>query len=84
MMVVVQLDGAPYLCKTDEVGELCVYASYTGSSYWGLQGLTISTFQVQPLTSDGRPHGDKQYIRTGLIGFLGPVGTVATIQQCAH
>lgn len=73
MMVVIKLDGLPYLCKTDEVGELCVCAGYTGTSYWGLQGITIQTFQVQPLMADGRPLGDKLYVRTGLIGFLGPV-----------
>ena len=73
MMVVIKLDGGPYLCKTDEVGELCVCAGYTGTSYWGLQGITIQTFQVQPLMADSRPLGDKLYVRTGLIGFLGPV-----------
>lgn len=30
-------------------------------------------FQVQPLHSDGRLAADKMYVRTGLIGFLGPV-----------
>nr|KAG5702409.1 hypothetical protein BaRGS_027496 [Batillaria attramentaria] len=76
MMVVIKLDGPPYLCKTDEVGELCVCAGYTGTSYWGLQGITIATFQVQPLMADGRALGDKLYVRTGLIGFLGPGGLV--------
>lgn len=76
MMVVIKLDGAPYLCKTDEVGELCVCAGYTGTSYWGLQGITIQTFQVQPLMADGRLLGDKLYVRTGLIGFLGPVSLI--------
>ncbi|XP_070185588.1 disco-interacting protein 2 homolog C-like isoform X1 [Littorina saxatilis] len=76
MMVVTKLDGPAYLCKTDEVGELCVCAGYTGTSYWGLQGITIQTFQVQPLTADGQPLGDKLYVRTGLIGFLGPGGLV--------
>ncbi|XP_076441207.1 disco-interacting protein 2 homolog C-like isoform X3 [Babylonia areolata] len=76
LMVVIKLDGAPYLCKTDEVGELCVCSGYTGTSYWGLQGITITTFQIQPLMADGRPLGDKLYVRTGLIGFLGPGGLV--------
>ncbi|WAR09517.1 DIP2C-like protein, partial [Mya arenaria] len=44
-MVVVKVEGSPYLCKTDEVGELCVCASYTGIKYWGLQGITVNTFQ---------------------------------------
>lgn len=76
VMVVIQTEGLPYLCKTDEVGELCVYAGYTGGSYWGLQGLSSNTFQVQPLRSDGRPIGDKLFVRTGLLGFLGPGGLV--------
>ena len=28
MMVVVKLDGSPLLCKTDEVGELCLSGTY--------------------------------------------------------
>ena len=46
VMIVVKIDGSPYLCKTDEVGELCVGSGYTGVSYWGLQGITSTTFQV--------------------------------------
>ncbi|XP_053386607.1 disco-interacting protein 2 homolog C-like isoform X2 [Mercenaria mercenaria] len=77
VMIVVKIEGAPYLCKTDEVGELCVCAGYAGVQYWGLQGITVNTFQVQPLQSDGRPAaGDKTYVRTGLLGFLGPGGLV--------
>ncbi|XP_071112193.1 disco-interacting protein 2 homolog C-like isoform X5 [Haliotis cracherodii] len=76
VMVVIRLEGAPYLCKTDEVGELCVCSGYTGAAYWGLQGLSTATFQVQPLHSDGRLAADKMYVRTGLIGFLGPGGLV--------
>lgn len=45
-MVVVKIDGDPILCKTDEVGELCVSASYTGISYWGLKGVSNSIFKV--------------------------------------
>ncbi|XP_071149893.1 disco-interacting protein 2 homolog C-like isoform X1 [Mytilus edulis] len=76
VMIVIKVDGLPYLCKTDEVGELCVCAGYTGSNYWGLQGVTSNTFQIQPLNNDGRPIGDKLYVRTGLLGFLGPGGLV--------
>lgn len=46
VMVVVKVDGPTYLCKTDEVGELCVSSNYTGVKYWGLQGITSNTFQV--------------------------------------
>lgn len=36
--------------------------------------------QVQPLQSDGRQAGDKMYVRTGLLGFLGPVSKT-TVNQ---
>lgn len=45
-MVVIKMDGQPTLCKTDEVGELCLNSSYVGSSYWGLQGITNQIFKV--------------------------------------
>ena len=48
-MVVVKMDGQPTLCKTDEVGELCLNSNYTGSSYWGLQGITNQSFKVPRL-----------------------------------
>ncbi|KAK3083552.1 hypothetical protein FSP39_025271 [Pinctada imbricata] len=73
MMTVVKTEGPPTLCKTDEVGELCVCAGYTGVSYWGLQGISSTVFQVQPLLPDGRPADNNMYVRTGLLGFLGPV-----------
>ena len=73
MIVVVRMDGQPYLCKTDEVGEICVHSSSTGSHYWGLQGLTNQTFKVQPLQADGTVISDAEYVRSGLLGFLGPV-----------
>jgi len=31
------------------------------------------SLQVRPVDSEGKPVGDKAYVRTGLIGFLGPV-----------
>ncbi|XP_069108520.1 disco-interacting protein 2 homolog C-like isoform X4 [Argopecten irradians] len=76
VMVVIKIDGPPILCKTDEVGELCVCSGYAGTGYWGLQGITSNTFQVQPFHGDGRSAGDKMYVRTGLLGFLGPGGLV--------
>jgi hypothetical protein len=35
------------ICKTDEVGEIVVSSPATASSYWGLPGLTQSTFKVE-------------------------------------
>lgn len=73
-IVVVKLEGPSILCKTDEVGEICVQSGATGGQYWGLQGLTQTTFRVRPMSSDGQPLPDTQeYVRSGLIGFLGPV-----------
>lgn len=45
-VVVVKLKDPPVLCRTDEVGELCVHSSASASSYYRLQGRTAHTFQV--------------------------------------
>ncbi|XP_031349030.1 disco-interacting protein 2 isoform X5 [Photinus pyralis] len=76
VIVVVKMEGPAYLCKTDEVGEICVNSGSTGTQYWGLQGLSNSTFKIQPLTADGKPLSDAEYTRSGLLGFLGPGGLV--------
>ncbi|CAH2010640.1 unnamed protein product [Acanthoscelides obtectus] len=76
VIVVVKMEGPAYLCKTDEVGEICVNSGATGTQYWGLQGLSNTTFHVQPLGSDGKPISDAEYTRSGLLGFLGPGGLV--------
>ncbi|XP_053689836.1 disco-interacting protein 2 isoform X7 [Sabethes cyaneus] len=86
-MVVVNAEGPPVLCKTDQVGEICVTSGSTGTSYFGLDGMTNSTFKVQPLTepspvkegeiqTPGKPISDESYVRSGLLGFLGPGGLV--------
>ncbi len=83
-LVVLKVDGPPVICKTDEVGEICMSASASGSSFWGLPGLTNATFRVKPekeAASEGEqenrqhPYGDQEFVRTGLLGFLGPVST---------
>lgn len=43
---VVKVDGAPYLCKTDEIGEICVNSVATGTAYYGLLGITKNVFEV--------------------------------------
>ena len=64
----------------------------TGSSYWGLPGLTNASFKVLPTEaaaySEGEGGGSEadatsiggtalgDYVRTGLLGFLGPGGLV--------
>ena len=35
--------------------------------------ICICSMQVNPVHSDGRPLGDTSFVRTGLLGFLGPV-----------
>ena len=46
-MVVVKMDGVATLCKTDEVGELCLAAPYVGQGYWGLEGVSNNQFKVR-------------------------------------
>ncbi|KFB47938.1 hypothetical protein ZHAS_00016001 [Anopheles sinensis] len=85
-MVVVSAEGSPVLCKTDQVGEICVTSGSSGTAYYGLEGMTNSTFKVQPLleapvtkdgeTIPGKPIGEETYVRSGLLGFLGPGGLV--------
>ncbi|KAF2357567.1 AMP-dependent synthetase/ligase [Trinorchestia longiramus] len=91
-MLVVRVEGPAYICRTDEVGEICVSGDGVGSQYWGLPGKTNHTFRVAPLqppddanastgqlnTSMQSPPegGGPYYVRTGLLGFLGPGGLV--------
>uniref|UniRef100_A0A8C5Q279 Disco interacting A n=1 Tax=Leptobrachium leishanense TaxID=445787 RepID=A0A8C5Q279_9ANUR len=68
----VKVEGAPYLCKTDEVGELCVSSNSTGGAYYGLQGITKNVFEIIPLNSNGEPVSNGHFTRTGSLGFIGP------------
>uniref|UniRef100_A0A6Q2YB60 Disco-interacting protein 2 homolog Ca n=1 Tax=Esox lucius TaxID=8010 RepID=A0A6Q2YB60_ESOLU len=74
LMCVVKPDGVPQLCKTDEIGELCVCSIATGTSYYGLSGMTKNTFEVFPMNSVGAPISEYPFTRTGLLGFVGPGG----------
>ena len=47
LVCVVRVDGTPYLCQTDEVGEICVSSSTTAISYYGLPGMTKNIFEVR-------------------------------------
>uniref|UniRef100_A0A673MVC3 Disco-interacting protein 2 homolog C n=1 Tax=Sinocyclocheilus rhinocerous TaxID=307959 RepID=A0A673MVC3_9TELE len=76
LMCVVKPEGVPQLCRTDEIGELCVCSIATGMSYYGLSGMTKNTFEVFPMTSSGAPISEYPFIRTGLLGFIGPGGLV--------
>lgn len=66
----------PYLCHTDEIGEICISAKSTADRYFGLQGLSTSTFKVIPHGVDNLPIGNHEFVRSGLLGFLGPGGLV--------
>jgi acyl-CoA synthetase (AMP-forming)/AMP-acid ligase II len=72
IVTVIKMEGPPLICKTDEVGEICVHSAATGSQYWGLQGLTNNNFKVLPLQAENQLLGDVEYARSGLLGFLGP------------
>uniref|UniRef100_A0A674ER92 Disco interacting C n=1 Tax=Salmo trutta TaxID=8032 RepID=A0A674ER92_SALTR len=74
LMCVVKPDGVPQLCKTDEIGELCVGSIATGTSYYGLSGMTKNTFEVFPMNSVGALISEYPFTRTGLLGFVGPGG----------
>uniref|UniRef100_A0A915E6R1 AMP-dependent synthetase/ligase domain-containing protein n=1 Tax=Ditylenchus dipsaci TaxID=166011 RepID=A0A915E6R1_9BILA len=77
--VIIKPSGPTKLCKADEVGEICVHAPSTASCYFGLKGMSQQTFGVCPLGPDQRPLGPAHYVRSGLIGFLGPEGLVFVI-----
>ncbi|KAK1166303.1 hypothetical protein AOXY_G12898 [Acipenser oxyrinchus oxyrinchus] len=72
LVCVVRMEGTPYLCKTDEVGEICVGSNTTGIAYYGLPGITKNVFETIPLTAAGVPLTDRHFTRTGLLGFVGP------------
>ncbi|XP_051971292.1 disco-interacting protein 2 homolog C isoform X1 [Xyrauchen texanus] len=76
LMCVVKPEGVPQLCRTDEIGELCVCSIATGMSYYGLSGMTKNTFEVFPMSISGAPISEYPFIRTGLLGFIGPGGLV--------
>lgn len=76
VIVVIKMEGPAFLCKTDEVGEICVLSGATGTGYYGLAGLTKNVFKVRPLDADGEPIGEEFYVRSGLLGFLGPGGEI--------
>lgn len=78
-MVVVRSEGHPVLCKTDQVGEICLSIGATGTTYFDLDGMSNATFKVAPVaddSEDAKPISDELYVRSGLLGFLGPGGLV--------
>lgn len=47
LMCAVKAEGVPQLCKADEIGELVVCTVATGTSYYGLPGMTKTMFEVR-------------------------------------
>ncbi|XP_064833066.1 disco-interacting protein 2 homolog A isoform X7 [Oncorhynchus masou masou] len=72
LVCVVRVEGTPYLCQTDEVGEICVSSGSTGVAYYGLPGMTKNTFQTIPVRASGGPISGRPFTRTSLLGFVGP------------
>uniref|UniRef100_A0A8C5U7A0 Disco interacting protein 2 homolog B n=1 Tax=Malurus cyaneus samueli TaxID=2593467 RepID=A0A8C5U7A0_9PASS len=79
MMCIVKPDGPPQLCKTDEIGEICVSCRAGGMMYYGLAGVTKNTFEVIPVNSSGSPVGEVPFVRSGLLGFVGPGSLVFVV-----
>ncbi|XP_055520653.1 disco-interacting protein 2 homolog C isoform X2 [Leucoraja erinacea] len=79
VMCVVRPEGIPLLCRTDEIGELCVCSIAAGTSYYGLSGMTKNTFEMFPILSSGAPVSEYPFVRTGLLGFVGPGGMVFVV-----
>uniref|UniRef100_A0A3Q3FWQ9 Disco-interacting protein 2 homolog Bb n=1 Tax=Labrus bergylta TaxID=56723 RepID=A0A3Q3FWQ9_9LABR len=72
LMCIVKPDGPPQLCKTDEIGEIIVNSRAGGNMYYGLPGVTKNTFEVIPVNANGVPIGEIPFVRSGLLGFVGP------------
>uniref|UniRef100_A0A673H7F2 Disco-interacting protein 2 homolog A-like n=1 Tax=Sinocyclocheilus rhinocerous TaxID=307959 RepID=A0A673H7F2_9TELE len=79
LVCVIRLEGTPYLCRMDEVGEICVSSRSTGISYYGLPGMTKNVFETIPVTSSGAPISDRPFTRTSLLGFIGPDNLVFVV-----
>lgn len=69
---VVKVNDSSQLCKTDEVGEILISSPAVGSCYWGLQGLTNSVFKEQPKQDGASLYDNQSFVKTGLLGFVGP------------
>ncbi|XP_064162149.1 disco-interacting protein 2 homolog B-A [Anguilla rostrata] len=79
LMCIVKPDGPPQLCKTDEIGEILVNSRAGGTMYYGLSGVTKNTFEVIPVNSSGTPIGEIPFVRSGLLGFVGPGSLVFVV-----
>ncbi|XP_039274285.2 disco-interacting protein 2 homolog C-like isoform X2 [Styela clava] len=72
-IAVVRTDDSIEFCHSDEVGELLLCpkkGGYKDSLYFGLAGISEKVFRAHP-KNERLP-----YIRTGLLGYVGPSGRV--------
>ncbi|XP_005478177.1 disco-interacting protein 2 homolog B-A isoform X1 [Oreochromis niloticus] len=79
LMCIVKPEGSPQLCKTDEIGEIVINSRAGGTMYYGLPGVTKTTFEVIPVNQAGAPVGEIPFTRTGLLGFVGPGSLVFVV-----
>uniref|UniRef100_A0A3Q2DC88 Disco-interacting protein 2 homolog A n=1 Tax=Cyprinodon variegatus TaxID=28743 RepID=A0A3Q2DC88_CYPVA len=79
LVCVVRVEGTPFLCQTDEVGEICVSSGSSGLTYYGLPGMTKNVFETIPVKASGVPIIDRPFTRTSLLGFVGPDNLVFVI-----
>ncbi|XP_008402147.1 disco-interacting protein 2 homolog A isoform X10 [Poecilia reticulata] len=79
VICVVRVEGTPFLCQTDEVGEICVSSGSSGLAYYGLPGMTKNIFETIPLKPSGVSISDRTFIRTSLLGFVGPDNLVFVV-----
>lgn len=69
-------NNQPTLCQSDEIGEICISSRSTADRYFDLPGLTTNAFKLILHGTDGKPIGNHEFVRSGLLGFLGPSGLV--------
>ncbi|XP_016519095.1 disco-interacting protein 2 homolog A isoform X11 [Poecilia formosa] len=79
VVCVVRVEGTPFLCQTDEVGEICVSSGSSGLAYYGLPGMTKNIFETIPVKPSGVSVSDRPFIRTSLLGFVGPDNLVFVV-----
>ncbi|XP_014888938.1 disco-interacting protein 2 homolog A isoform X12 [Poecilia latipinna] len=79
VVCVVRVEGTPFLCQTDEVGEICVSSGSSGLAYYGLPGMTKNIFETIPVKPSGVSISDRPFIRTSLLGFVGPDNLVFVV-----
>ena len=79
-MCTVKAEGLPLLCKADEIGELVICSVATGTSYYGLPGMTKSMFEA----SVGRLVVLRVFLASPLRRFDAPAGVSCFQRRRAH